>query len=699
MGLAPTSVRFFDKIARSLTASDLRRVEYAWLLAQTAHCGQTRQSGEPYDTHPLAVAEILFDLLGADADALCAALLHDVVEDSDTTLATIRADFGDAVANIVDGVSKLDSVQKSVGSANTSKEETLRKLIGAGGRDWRVFAVKLCDRLHNMRTLGPVSREKQRRVALETSVVYAPLAKYVEFQQVASELEALSLRWLFPWRWAVISKWAAYKSRVDEQRLAPTFKHVGWALSSDSSVKSERVISELTVRGFALLRGDRACRALFAIPTIFDFTASIEIAHVFIAALHRHFQCLPSSFICLTHEGIVSTKVLLTGQALVAEVVYFFPRIARSSQALALDDVVDGNDFAAVAGTSDHPGNFTRVLRELMVHTSIAVFSPKGRRLSLPRHASGLDFAFAIHTDLGLRARAVRVNGRMCDADVELSSGDIVEVIAADKILAVPEWESVLRSPRSRAKLRHWLRESAQDDAAMLGRRLLADAAGFPDTDDAPLYANMKTWSQSYGAATREDLWRRVGSGELSAFSVASQLVGSGAEQLLRLTNSADVRSRLLLDGRPVPGVQYCEACMPVAGDAVLAVGSFSGVKIHRITCQRRNEGRASNDMFAPMWAVRIARPLPAELLVNSIDRKGLLADCARTVSDSGIDVIAVTSLSSRNSSGPVATLAFTVLVRSLAKLDACLQSLRDVAGVVTAVRAEVSTLGARSEP
>ncbi len=697
MGLAPTSDHFFAKIARSLVANDLSRVKRAWALAKSAHSGQTRQSGEPYDTHPLAVAEILFDLLGADADALCAALLHDVVEDSDTPLASIRADFGDAVAHIVDGVSKLESVKASVGASAASKEDTLRKLIAAGGRDWRVFAVKLCDRLHNMRTLGSVGREKQGRVAFETSIVYAPLARYVGFQQIATELEALSLRWRFPWRWAILAKWAAYKSRVDKRRLLPIFKDIGWADSSDLSLTGERVTNELIVRAFASLRADRACRALFAIPTIFDVTESIESAHGRIARLHRHFQCLPASFACLTNEGIVSSKVLLGGQALVAEFFFFFPRVARSTQGFALDDDVDGDDFAAVASAGDHPGNFTRVLRDLLEHTSIAVFSPKGQRLSLPRHASGLDFAFAIHTDLGLRASAVRVNGRLCDASVELSSGDIVEVIAGDKILAAPEWEAALRSPRSRAKLRHWIRESAQDDAAILGRRLLADAAGVTEAEDTLLYANMQTLSQSFGASTREDLWCRIGSGELSAFAVASQLLGSGAEHLLRLTNSSDARSRLLLDGRPVAGVQYCEVCMPVAGDAILAVGSFSGVKIHRISCPRRSEGRASNDVFAPMWAARIAQALPSELLVQSTDRNGLLADCARAISDSGINVIAVTSLSSRSAAGPVATLAFTVLIRSRAKLDACLKALSAVSGVVSAVRADISTRAANA--
>ena len=695
MGLAPSSTQFFEKIAHGLGVDNQVRVQSAWALAKAAHFGQTRQSGEPYDTHPLAVAELLFDLLGADADALCAALLHDVVEDSDTLLSSIRANFGDAVAHIVDGVSKLESVNASVGANATSKEDTLRKLVSAGGRDWRVFAVKLCDRLHNMRTLGSVGREKQRRVALDSLLVYVPLARYVGFQQIATELEALSLRWRFPWRWSIVSKWAMYKALVDERRLVAGFEGSHKPKSVGKSGESYRAANELIVRAFASLRSDRACRALFAIPTVFELTESIEDAHARVASLHRHFQCLPASFVCLTHEGFLSSKVLANGQALVAEFVFLFPRIARSGGGAALNDAVDGGDLAAVASVADHPGNFTRVLRELVDRTSIAVFSPKGRRLSLPRHASGLDFAFAIHTDLGLRASAVRVNGRLCAVSVELSSGDIVEVIAGEKILAVPEWGVALRAPRSRAKLRHWMREAAYDDAAILGRRLLADAAGVTEAEDVMLYANIQTLSQSLGVSSREEVWRRVGSGELSAFAVASQLLGSGAGQLLRLTDTGDARSRLLLDGRPVAGVLYCDVCMPILGDAVLAVGSFSGVKIHRIACPRRNEGRASNDVFAPMWAARIVQALPAEILVQSKDRNGLLADCARAISDSGINVVAVTSLSSRSLVGLVATLAFTVHIRSVAKLNLCLKRISAIAGVVSASRADISSRSA----
>ena len=692
MGLAPSAEGFFESISLRLNAAEIVRVRSAWDVACLAHAGQTRESGEPYATHPLAVAALLFDVVGPDADALCAALLHDVVEDSDTSLSSICDTFGDVVAHIVDGVSKLDLVHTAVGAVDggtggASKEDTLRKLVAAGGRDWRVFAVKLCDRLHNMRTLGAVRREKQLRVSIETKSVFLPLARYVGLQQLASELEALSLRWLYPWRWDVVRKWLAYKSAVDRARLTSRVGGLQLDPLLRSSATGGRVFNELIVRCFKLLREDRACRALFAIPTVFQARPSIEAAYEDIAGLHRQFELLPSSFSSLPVEGVASSKVRLGRHALVAEVIFFFPQVARSAYAYSEDGSAENGDFSAMASSAGAPGDFTRVLREMVEQASISVFSPKGRHLSLPRHATGLDFAFAIHTDLGLRAKAVRINGVLRDAGTVLSSGDIVEVVADDRVIASPEWEGVLRSPRSRAKLRHWLREAARNDAAVLGQRLLADAAGIVGTDDSHLYDQLHKLGDSLGVATREELWRRIGTGELSAFAVAAHLNGSGAGRLLSLTNVADGRSRLLLDGSYLAGISYCDACMPLPGDNVIAVTSSSGARIHRELCASRGEGRLANEVFFPVWAARIVRALPARVRVHAKDRQGLLADCARTVSDCGINVTAVVTKSLRTQSDSMAILDFTVSVKSRQKLNECVESLVSVPGVRTAIR------------
>ena len=685
MGLAPNASAFFSRVSPQFSADDRVRLRSAWALAQVAHSGQLRQSGEPYAMHPLAVAELVFDLIEPDADALCAALLHDVVEDSDTSLTTIETQFGPRVAQIVDGVSKLDRVGDS--SGHSAKEETLRKLVSAGGRDWRVFAVKLCDRLHNMRTLRAVGIEKRRRVATETYSVFFPLARYVGFHVVATELESWSLRSLYPMRWKVIETWCRYKLAVDARRLHGMLESSAFSTPHVDTLDGGRVLHETMVRGFRRLREDRASRALFSIPTIFNCCESIAEAYMRTSELHGKFVFVPASFSSDASEGFVSSKVLLGRRGPVAECIFLFPRVARASWARAVGESTNVDDFVAVAGAPSQPGGFTRVLRELVEHTAISVFSPKGQRLSLPLHATGLDFAFAIHTDLGLRAKAVRVNGVLRDAAVELSAGDIVEVISSEMVLARPEWHAALRSPRSRAKLRIWLRDIARREAVELGRMLLLEATHMLEPEITEAMSRHGALVEALGAFSFEDLCHRVGSGQLSAYAAASVLRGAGAATLIAGATGLDTRSRILLDGRPNKGVAYCNVCKPFPGDEVIAVSSFAGAKVHRIDCHEKADGRSSNDVFVPSWANRLVDPLPVSVAIESVDRKGLLTDCARAISECDINVVAVNTISRHDVLGSVAMLEFTMLVRSRAKLNRCLAKLSCVAGVKSAGR------------
>lgn len=685
MALDLSAASFFARVSPIIPPNEILRLNSAWELAKKAHAGQLRQSGEPYVTHPLAVAELVFELIEPDTDALCAALLHDVVEDSEISLGTIEECFGAHVAHIVDGVSKLDRVGDAhVGSA---KEETLRKLVSSGGRDWRVFAVKLCDRLHNMRTLGSVGLEKRRRVAAETYSVFFPLARYVGLHRVATELEASSLRALYPIRWKVIESWCRYKALIDERRLAGSLSFLTAPTLGCRGADSTRILHETMVREFRRLREDRAYRALFSIPTIFHCCESIADAYIRISELHSSFVFVPASFVSDVSEGFVATKVLLGRRGLVAETIFLFPAVARAPWARAVGDSSNVDDFVAVAGNVDQPGAFTRVLRELVEHTAISVFSPKGKRLSLPLHATGLDFAFAIHTDLGLRTKAIRVNGLLKDASEELSAGDIVEVVASESVLARPEWLAALRSPRSRAKLRIWLRDIARQEAVELGQRLLQEAAQMADLDIRSGMLRHRELVEALGAFTLEELWHRIGSGQLSAYAAASALRGASAATLFAGVKNSDSRSQLLLDGQLNRGVTYCDACTPFPGDSIVAVSSFSGAKVHRDNCPQKAEGRASNDLFIPIWANRLARSLPVGVEVKAVDRKGLLADCARVISECGINVISVSTMSRDNPSGSEAVLAFTMLVRSRSKLERCLMELAGVLGVSSAER------------
>ena len=687
MGAVPLASNFFSRILPSFSESDVGRLQAAWELAQAAHTGQLRQSGEPYVTHPLAVAELVFELIEPDADALCAALLHDVVEDTDTSLATIETRFGASVARIVDGVSKLDRAGSAT-SAST-KEETLRKLVAAGGRDWRVFAVKLCDRLHNMRTLGSVGADKQRRVAKETHTVFYPLARYVGFPRIATELESLSLMYLYPARWRVVEKWCQYKSGIDAARLGSFLGEVVPGTDMITRSQCARVRHETMVRGFQRLRQDRACRSLFAVPVLFIECSSIAEAYQRMGDLHGKFLFVPASFHSNASEGLISTKVLLAHRGLVADFVFLFPCVVRASWIRAVGDSVGAGDLLEVAAQPSQSGGFTRVLRDLVADDAILVFSPKGRRVSLPRHATGLDFAFAIHTELGLRAKAIRVNGVMHAVTDELSAGDIVEVISSDTVLACPEWESALRSPRSRAKLRNWLRDIARQEAVELGRRLLCDASGLSNLALTDALDRPSQLADHFAVVGHEDVYQRIGSGQISAFAVASALKGSGGTLCAAGPALLDTRSRILLDGMPMRGVKYCLMCKPIPGDDIVAVSSFAGAQVHRVSCPQKEDGRASNDYFVPAWAIRLSHPLPADVRLMCDDRKGLLSDCAKAVSDCGIDVVAVHTLSKRDSGASTAMLDFTLQITSRSKLDRCLKALSLVVGVRTVSRSE----------
>ncbi len=686
MGLAPLFEEFFARVSISLDSRSLDRVRDAWHVAEAAHHGQLRQSGEPYVTHPLAVAGILVDRLEPDVDALCAALLHDVVEDTDVSLDDIETRFGGDVARIVDGVSKLDRAA----SGASGREETLRKLIGAGGRDWRVFAVKLCDRLHNMRTLGATSVSKQRRVARDTLDVFFPLARYVGFSGIARELEALCLRHLHPWRWHIVERWIGYKARVDRVRLGAVIREqlADIGCGGATALLSDQ-LDEAINGGFRSIREDRASRALFGLPKIHVICDSLSLAYERLGALHSTFVLVPASFAAEVGDGLLRTRVQLDRRGLVAEFFLWFPRVARASWSRAIVDESATEDFLAVAHEGAREGDFTRVLRNLVSGNTIEVFSPKGRRVALPPGSSALDFAFSIHTDVGLHAVSARVNGVLTSIGAEIRSGDIVEVVTDDAVHARAEWEAFLRSPRARSKLRLWLRDAARAEVVQLGRKLVEGALGEHDLDLSLASASGLATLQALGVAAPVDLFRLVGSGQVSAFVVASQLRGDDYHTVLRDTQGMDLRSHVILDGRDRAGFTYCARCLPLPGDDVVAVASVDGTTIHRVACDLSGEVRASMHTFIPYWADRLASPLAGDVLVSARDRKGLLADCATAISSANINVVGALSQSYLDPSGEhMASLRFTVLIAKRSALERCLRQIESVPGVARAVRA-----------
>jgi guanosine-3',5'-bis(diphosphate) 3'-pyrophosphohydrolase len=685
MVLAPAFAAFCKQFVEKCGASELSRLERAWALALCAHEGQTRSSGEPYATHPLAVASILLDLLDPDADALCAALLHDVVEDSDVPLSRIASQFGSDVARIVDGVSKLDAIKAS--SPTHAKDETLRKLADAGGRDWRVFAVKLCDRLHNMRTLGVLNFDKRQRVALETHRLFFPLARYVGFYAVASELEALCLRFLYPWRWRIISKWVVYREAIDLRRSAGIFDAGFSADEFACASKLSAVRDRRIVDSFQRLAKERSVRALFSMPTFTLSCPSMGQAYRRICEFHRHFVFVPSSFNSDASEGLVSTKVLLSAVGPVVELIVEFPRVARKPWVRLIGNSASTGDFAALARASSYAGQFTQVLRELVADKSIVVFSPKGLRISLPHRSTGYDFAFAIHTELGLRASAMLVNGVRRDPTTELVSGDIVEIVSSDDVIARAEWEPFLRSPRSKAKLRQWLKELARAHSIELGRNLLNEAFLQFDWCDSPESVIGAGLLSSFGVESSDALFQRIGEGLISPSSVSAFASNPQLARVVRQSAGMGISRSIVLDGRQGAGVKYCGVCRPLPGDEIVCSLSPSGAVVHRLECSDRAAKREYWEEIVPTWAPVLVAPLPCVMRVEALDRRGLLAACAYVISDSALNVVGVSSRSYVELGESLARLEFSVLIPSATAARECVHALSLVVGVRSVVR------------
>lgn len=448
---------FLAAAAARLGCAASADVARATEFAEVAHRGQLRASGEPYFTHPVGVANILLEFAAADRDLLCAALLHDVVEDCGVTPAALTADFGTEVAEIVVGVTKFD--QTRVGLGANVKEETLRKLLTAGANDQRIFSLKCADRLHNLRTLDFVPRVKQIRVAHETLAVFCPLAEYVGLTRFSVEMEYLAYRWAHPTRARIIEKWSARKESFDARRIAMAVATIEPLRDQLHAPRSRRSAAVQFSHALRLLREQTASRALFATPCIYFDSASMNEAYAAIAAWHAHAYALPGGFRTDLVGGSVHTTIFLGKHGPVVDLCYLFPPLRTRAFVFEGQGAASLEDLSIVVAGRGAEGELTRTLRELLRHRSITVLSPKGKPFLLPLSSTALDFAFAVHSEIGLRARGAIVNGRPVHLSSELRSGDIVEVLTGDRVAANANWLESLKSPRARSKLRHWLRD------------------------------------------------------------------------------------------------------------------------------------------------------------------------------------------------------------------------------------------------
>ena len=660
-----------------LDAPDIKRVRDAYRFADEAHLGQFRASGEPYITHPIAVAGLCAEWK-LDAQAIMAALMHDAMEDCGIAKSELIERFGAPVADLVDGLTKLDKLQFS--TREESQAESFRKMLLAMARDVRVILIKLADRLHNMRTMEAVVASKRTRIASETLEIYAPIAHRLGLNQTYRELQELSFKLLRPWRHAALSK-AVQKARGYRRDIVERIQQDVTRAFSHASLRAQVAGREKTL--YSIYQKMREKHLTFAqVNDIFGFrivVATLSDCYVAMGVLHQLFKPLPGRFKdyiaipksngyqslhttlvsplgtavefqirtepmnAVAEKGIAAHWLYKSGGAQVQE--------AQRLGAMWLQSLLDIQD-------ETHDANeFLEHVKIDLFPDAVYVFTPKTKILALPRGATPVDFAYAIHTDVGAHCVAAKVNGDPVTLRTELRSGDVVEIIGAPGARPNPAWLNFVRTGRARSKIRHYLKNMEQEESQDLGEKMLAQsirAEGLQLPGDTP--EALALWQQLTrltGSKTREDLLTDIGLGRKVATIVAKWLAQLMVEQGTRpdpltlsmgryANDNAPSQGMVLIDGTEAASIRLAPCCRPIPGDGVVGyLGRGEGLMVHTTECSvgKRLFERDSEHWMTVEWAEQPSRPFQTAVTLLVRNGKGVLAQVAQAVSEEEADI------------------------------------------------------------
>ena len=661
-----------------LDAADIKKVRDAYRFADEAHLGQFRASGDPYITHPIAVAGLCAEWK-LDAQAIMAALMHDAMEDCGISKAELIERFGLPVADLVDGLTKLDKLRFS--TREESQAESFRKMLLAMARDVRVILIKLADRLHNMRTMDAMAPAKRTRIAGETLEIYAPIAHRLGLNQTYRELQELSFQHLRPWRQAALAK-AVQKARGYRRDIVERIQHDVEKAFNHAKLPVQVFGREKTL--FSIYKKMREKHLTFAqVNDIFGFrivVGTLPECYMAMGVLHQLFKPLPGRFKdyiaipkangyqslhttlvsplgtavefqirteqmhAVAEKGIAAHWLYKTGGAQVQD--------AQRLGAMWLQSLIDIQD-------ETHDANeFLEHVKIDLFPDAVYVFTPKSKILALPRGATPIDFAYAIHTDVGDHTVAAKVNGEPVALRTELRSGDVVEIIGTAGARPNPAWLNFVRTGRARSKIRHYLKNMEQEESQDLGEKMLAQALRaeglkLPGTesDDAALWQQLTRWS---GSKTRDDLFTDIGLGRKIATIVAKRLARLMAEHgtkpdALTLTmgryasdDTAPSQGLVLIDGSEGASVQLASCCRPIPGDAIVGyLGRGEGLVVHTGECSvgKRLFERDSEHWMGVDWGEQPVRAFETAVTLLVRNGKGVLAQVAQAVSEAEADI------------------------------------------------------------
>jgi GTP pyrophosphokinase/guanosine-3',5'-bis(diphosphate) 3'-pyrophosphohydrolase len=673
----------FDALAPKLgylSKAEVKRVREAYKFADEAHLGQKRATGEPYITHPIAVAGICAEWR-LDAQALMAALMHDVVEDCGVSKTELIEKFDATTADLVDGLTKLDKLQFS--TKEESQAESFRKMLLAMARDLRVILVKLADRLHNMRTMGAMAPHKARRIARETFDIYAPIAHRLGLNQTFRELQDLAFKYFHPWRYEALSK-AVVKARGNRRDLVARIEGDIRRAFGEAGLRVEVQGREKTVYSIYKKMRDKS-RTFAQVSDIYGFRVLTEEplqCYTALGVLHQLYKPQANRFkdyiatpkdngyqsLHTTLMGPLATplefQVRTEGMHQIAEqgVAAHWIYKSRSKQASALiAQQANARWLQSLIDIQDETRDANEFLEHVKIDLfpdAIYVFTPKSKIMALPKGATPVDFAYAIHSDVGDHCVAAQVNGEAVPLRAELHSGDVVEVITAPGASPNPAWLSFVRTGRARSKIRHYLKDLEQEESRELGEKMLAQAMrveglGLPSLElDDPAHAmwqELATWA---GSASAEQLLVDVGAGRKIATIIAKKLARLMADQgqkpdalaltLGRFTEVAPDIGRVTIDGSEGASVQLATCCRPVPGDAVRGyLGRGEGLVVHTCECQvgRRLFLRDAEHWIQVDWAEEMSRSFEAGIGLLLKNGKGVLAQVAQAVAQAEADI------------------------------------------------------------
>ncbi len=712
----------------------LRQIERAYHVAERWHRGQKRKSGDPYITHPLAVTTILAEL-GMDASTLMAGLLHDTVEDTEYGLDSLRRDFGDQVAQLVDGVTKLDKVK----FGEAAQAETVRKMVVAMAKDPRVLVIKLADRLHNMRTMRFLKREKQEQKARETLEIYAPLAHRLGMNTIKWELEDLAFAILYPKMYDEIVRLVAERAPKRDEYLATVIDEV------QSDLRGARIKAAVTGRPKhyysvyqkMIVRG-RDFAEIYDLVGIRVLVDTVRDCYAALGTVHARWNPVPGRFkdyIAMPkfnmYQSLHTTVIGPGGKpvelqirtfdmhrraefGIAAHWKYKQQAVAGSSKVRSdapkkgggstVDDMAWLRQLLDWQKETEDPGEFLESLRFDLSRNEVFVFTPKGDVIALPAGATPVDFAYAVHTEVGHRTIGAKVNGRLVPLESTLDNGDTVEIFTSKAEGAGPsrDWLGFVKSPRARNKIRGWFSKERRDEAIEQGKDFITRAVRKQNLPIQHVLSgdSLVTLAHEMRYPDISSLYAAIGEGHVSAQSVVQKLVQAvGGEEAANediAETAPPVPARGKRRAHSDPGVvvkgvddvwvKVARCCTPVPGDPIIGfVTRGNGVSVHRADCVNVDSLTQEPDRILEVeWAPTQSSVFLVAIQVEALDRSRLLSDVTRVLSDQHVNILSAAVQTSRDR---VATSRFTFEMGDPKHLGHVLKAVRGVEGVYDVYR------------